>query len=113
LSDPERDFAASRPLNIREVDENPLCGFGSQVDFVGGVLGDSLKRLEHKIELLNVGELEFAALRAGDFVLDDIPHDSGVLPPCRDSPVEVLDEVVGTVTGSAAFAGNQRVTESR
>ena len=69
LADAERQLFACRALDVIEVDENALRRLGTQIHGVLRVLGHALKRLEHQVELTDIGKVVLAAGGAGDVVL--------------------------------------------
>ncbi len=69
LCDSERRLLAGRRLHVLEVDEDPLCGLGTEIRRVRVVLDGTDKRLEHEVELPGLGEsVTLAAVRAGTAV---------------------------------------------
>ena len=59
-------------LDVSEVYENTLCGFGTKVDFVLAVLSYTLEGLEHKVELTDISEVVCAAIGARNVLFVDI-----------------------------------------
>ena len=57
LSDSERNLFASGTLNVFEVNEYTLCGFGAEIHGGSGVFRDADKRFEHKVEFSYAGEV--------------------------------------------------------
>ena len=59
----EGKLSSGRALYTGEVNEDTLRGLGTKVNGVGRILGNTDKGLEHKVELLDVGEIIAAADR--------------------------------------------------
>ena len=108
LAHAERQLAARGALDIGVVDKDALRRFRPQIDLILGVFGNAHKRLEHQVELADVGKIFAAAFRAGDAMLANIcrhlveAHAFGV-------SARVLDELVRAVTGMTVPAVHQRV----
>ena len=112
----ERQLAARRARNIREVDEDALSRFRTQIDFVARVLGHALMRLEHHVELADAGEIVLAAGRAGNVLLLDKRLQLLVRPAVRLDVLAVrlrpiLNELIRAETRLARLAVHQRVVE--
>ena len=73
---------------------------------------DPLEGLEHQVELTDFGEIVLAAVGAGDLMLVDVVGHLLVSPAGDVGAVEVLDEVVGAVTGLALLAVHLGVGEA-
>ena len=56
LGDAEGDLLPAARLDVEEIHENSLRGFGTEVDHGAGVLDGPHERLEHQVELAGVGE---------------------------------------------------------
>ena len=75
LAHAEGQLAPGGALGVDEVGEDALRRLRPQIHGVLGVLGDALERLEHQVELPDVGEIVLAAAGAGDVVLlDEVLH---------------------------------------
>ena len=116
---PNGQLLAGGALDVVEVDEDALRGLGAEVDGVLCVLGDALERLEHEVELTDIGEVVLAAGGAGDVVLfDKVLHlllgegvdGLGKLEAGLGAPV--LDELVGAEALMALAAVHQRIGEA-
>ena len=112
LCNAERNLLAACSLNVREVYKNTLSGFGTKVNFVLAVLGNTLKCLEHKIELTNVCKIVLAAVGAGNSLFFDVVHHLLISPACNVCTVKILDKVVGTVTCFTFLTVHKRVGKS-
>ena len=55
LGDTEREFHTSGFLDVEEVDEDPLRGFRTQVNFVGTLCHGTHFGFEHQVKLANFG----------------------------------------------------------
>ena len=119
LADAERELFARGALDVIEVDEDALRGLGTEVDGVLCVLGHALERLEHEVELTDIGEVVLAAGGAGDVVLfDKVLHlllgegvdGLGKLEAGLGAPV--LDDLVGAEALMALAAVHQRIGEA-
>ena len=108
----EGQLFAGGALDVGEVDKDALCGLRTEVQLRLGVLGNTLIGLEHQVELADVGEVRLAAVRAGNLLFPNVVHHLLVAPAGRVGAVEVLDEVVGTVSGLAGLAVHERVREA-
>ena len=117
LCNAEGNLLTGGSCNILEVDEDTLCGFGTEVQGVGGVFGNALERLEHQVELTDIGKVSGAAGRAGDVVFLDIVlhfsvgHTCGIVGEVVFCNV-FFDELVRTVTGLTDLAVHKRVGEA-
>ena len=110
---------AGGALGVDEVGEDALRRLRPQIHGVLGILGDALERLEHQVELTDIGEVVLAAAGAGDVVLlDKVLHlllGEGVdglaeLEAVLVAPV--LDELVGAEALLALLAVHQRIGEA-
>ena len=119
LAHAEGQLAAGGALGIDEVGEDALRRLRPQVHGVLGILGDALERLEHQVELPDVGEVVLTAGGAGDVVvLDEVLHlllgegidGLGQLHAVLAAPV--LDELVGAKALLALLAVHQRIGEA-
>ena len=119
LAHAEGQLAAGGALGVDKVGEDALRRLGTQIHGVLGILGDALERLEHQVELSDVGEVVFAAGGAGDaLVLDEILHlllgegvdGLGQLHAVLAAPV--LDELIGAEALLALLAVHQGVGEA-
>ena len=119
LAHAEGQLAAGGALGVDEVGEDALRRLRPQIHGVLGILGDALERLEHQVELTDVGEVVLAAAGAGDVVLlDKVLHlllGEGVdglaeLEAVLVAPV--LDELVGAEALLALLAVHQRIGEA-
>ena len=119
LAHAEGQLAAGGALGVDEVGENALGRLGPQIHGVLGILGDALERLEHQVELADIGEIMLAAGGAGDVVLlNEILHlllgervdGLGQLHFFLLAPV--LDELVGPEALLALPAVHQRIGEA-
>ena len=63
----ERNAHTRGTLNVFEVYEYALCGFGAEINGVYAVFGNALKSFEHKVELSYRRKIAFAANGACDF----------------------------------------------
>ena len=119
LADAEGQLAAGGALGVHKVGEDALGRLGTEIDGVLGVLGDALERLEHQVELADIGEVVLAAAGAGDVVLlhkvlhlllgegvDGLAELKAVLV------APVLDEFVGAEALLALLAVHQRIGEA-
>ncbi len=119
LADAERELLSGGSLDILEVHENALCCLGTQINRIGRIFRDALERLEHQIELTDIGPVKTAAGRAGNLELVDEAHHF-VIAPAVDTAVErhimclrvVLDQIVSAKTFAAGLAVHQRIRES-
>ena len=114
MSYTERNFTSRGTLNVKEVDENPLRGFGAEIKGAYRVFGYALKSFEHKIKLSYAGKIAVAADRAFDFVLGDVVFHLFVRPTGKIDFETVFcgvifDKIIGSVTGFAGFAIHKRV----
>src|SRR6185295_10081804 len=57
LRDPERRLAPCELGDVLEVDEDPLCRLGPEVDVDAGLLHRTDSRLEHEVELPRLGQI--------------------------------------------------------
>ena len=119
LTHAEGQLAAGGALGVDEVGEDALGRLRPQVHGVLGVLGDALERLEHQVELPDVGEVMLAAGGAGNVpVLDEVLHlllGEGVDGLGQGHAVlaaPVLDELVGAEALFALLAVHQGVGEA-
>ena len=119
LAHAEGQLAAGGALGIDEVGEDALRRLRPQVHGVLGILGDALERLEHQVELPDVGEVVLTAGGAGDvLVLDEVLHlllgegidGLGQLHAVLAAPV--LDELVGAEALLALLAVHQGIGEA-
>ena len=119
LAHAEGQLAAGGALGVDEVGEDALRRLRPQVHGVLGILGDALERLEHQVELPDVGEVVLTAGGAGDVVvLDEVLHlllgegidGLGQLHAVLAAPV--LDELVGAKALLALLAVHQRIGEA-
>ena len=119
LAHAEGQLAAGGALGVDEVGEDALGRLGPQIHGVLGILGDALERLEHQVELADIGEIMLAAGGAGDVVLlNEILHlllgervdGLGQLHFFLLAPV--LDELVGPEALLALPAVHQRIGEA-
>ena len=119
LAHAEGQLAAGGALGVDEVGEDALRRLRPQVHGVLGILGDALERLEHQVELTDVGEVVLAAGGAGDvLVLDEVLHlllgegvdGLGQLHAVGLAPV--LDELVGAEALLALLAVHQGIGEA-
>ncbi len=119
LADAEGQLAAGGALGVDEVGEDALGRLGTEIDGVLGVLGDSLERLEHQVELADIGEVVLAAGGAGDvLLLHKVLHlllGEGVdglaeLKAVLVAPV--LDQLIGAEALLALLAVHQRIGEA-
>ena len=69
LADAEGQLAAGGALGVHKVGEDALGRLRPQIHGVLGILGDALERLEHQVELADIGEVVLAAAGAGEVVL--------------------------------------------
>ena len=119
LAHAEGQLAAGGALGVDEVGEDALRRLRPQIHGVLGILGDALERLEHQVELTDVGEVVLAAAGAGDVVLlDEVLHlllGEGVdglaeLEAVLVAPV--LNELVGAEALLALLAVHQGIGEA-
>ena len=119
LAHAEGQLAAGGALGIDEVGEDALRRLRPQVHGVLGILGDALERLEHQVELPDVGEVVLTAGGAGDvLVLDEVLHlllgegvdGLGQLHAVGLAPV--LDELIGAEALLALLAVHQGIGEA-
>ena len=119
LTDAEGQLFPGGTLDIVEVHKDALCRFGTEVHSVLGVLRDALKRLEHQVELTDVGEVVLAASGAGNVVLlnevfhldlREGVHRLGQFKARFGAPV--LNELIGAEALVALAAVHQRVGEA-
>ena len=119
LADAEGQLAAGGALGVHKVGEDALGRLGTEIDGVLGILGDALERLEHQVELADIGEVVLAAGGAGEVVLlhkvlhlllgegvDGLAELKAVLV------APVLDEFVGAEALLALLAVHQGVGEA-
>ena len=106
----EGDFFAGGALDVGEVDKDALSGLGPEIQLIFRVLGDALEGFEHQVKGADVGEVVFAAFRAADIVLVDIRLHF-LKAPAGGQSARVLDKLIGTVAGFAAFAVHEGVGE--
>ena len=110
LGHAEGDFFAGGALDVGEVDKDALSGLGPEIQLIFRVLGDALEGFEHQVKGADVGEVVFAAFRAADIVLVDIRLHF-LEAPAGGQSARVLDKLIGTVAGFAAFAVHEGVGE--
>ncbi|MNC09259.1 hypothetical protein D3C75_568780 [compost metagenome] len=116
LADAEGQLLAHGALHILEVDEDALCGFRAQINFVSAGDGNTLMGFEHQVELADVRIVEGAAIRAHNVVLADQIHhlvEAQAVHNHLDALViqGVLNNFVGAVAGLTLFAVHHRVVE--
>ena len=71
----EGEFFTRGALNVVEVHENALCGFGAEINGACAIFGYADKSFEHKVELFDIGELFAAALRtANTLIFNELSH---------------------------------------
>ena len=58
-------------LYIHKVHKDTLCGLGTEVNGILGILGHTLECLEHQVELSDIGEVVLSAGRARNIVVFD------------------------------------------
>ena len=115
LANAEGQLAAGGALDVGEVDEDALCGFGPQVHRGGGVLGHANLGLEHQVKLADGGEVVLAAVGANHFLVGG--NESVHLLKAHGIHVDSLtgltglNQLVSALTGAAALAVHQRVGE--
>ena len=117
LTDAEGHLAAGGAGHVLELNENTLCGLGTEVDGVGGILGNTDEGLEHQVELTDGSEVTAAAGGANDVLFLDVVHHLIVGPTggvVLQAVLEgvVLDELVGSVAGTADLAVHEGVGEA-
>ena len=116
LADTEGQLAAGGALDVGKVDENALCGLGTQVAGRRAVLGNTDGSLEHQVELADGGKVMLAADGADDLGVggDEFVH----LVKGHGIDVHALalltlgDELVRAVAALAGAAVQQRVREA-
>ena len=102
-------------LDVGEVYENALGGFGPQIDGGGGVLGDADLGLEHQVEFADGGEVVLAAVGADHFLV--LGHELVHFLKAHGVHVDALprlaglDQLVRPLPGAAALAVHQRIGE--
>ena len=116
LADAERQLAAGRAGDVREVDEDALRGLRAQIDLVARILGHALMGLEHHVELADAGEIVLAAGRTGNLLLLDEAFELLVRPAVRLDLLTVglrpvLDQLIRAEARLAGLAIHQRVVE--
>ena len=119
LADAERQMLSRCSLHILEVDENALRGFGAKIQRVRSVFRDSLKRLEHQVELADIRPVELAAGRTGNLELVDKAHHL-VVGPAVNGAVQrkimflriVLNQIVRAESLAASLAVHKRIGKS-
>ena len=105
----ERHAHTRSALNVFEVDENTLRGFGTEVDGVYRIFGHTLKCLKHQVEFSYRREIAFAADGANDFFVRDKRFQS-VVVHTFDFYIKlvffavIFRKVVGAVARFTAFA---------
>ena len=74
LCNTERNFFSCSTLDICEVHEDTLCGFGTEIKFRLAVLCNTLKGLEHEIKLSYIRKVVFSAVGTYYFMLIYVIH---------------------------------------
>ena len=74
----ERNFGAHRTLNVLEVYELALSGFGAEIDLVLISVRDAPRRLEHEVEVSYRRPVELSAYGAFNLMFVDIRLHFGV-----------------------------------
>ena len=106
-------------MYIFKVYENTLCRLRAKVNHALGVFCYTLEGLEHQVKFTDLGEIVFAAGRAGDLMfLDILLH--LLVAPAVDAVRKlqaiffciILDHLVSAETLMALFTIHQRITES-
>ena len=71
----ERKLFTACTLNVCKVNKNALSSFGTEVNYVFSVLGNTLEGFKHKVKLTNIGKIMLSAGRTGDIVVfNEILH---------------------------------------
>ena len=119
LTDTERHFLSRRTLNVYEVGENTLSGFGAQINGVFRVLGYALESFEHQVKLTDIGEVVMLARGAGNVVLFDESFHFGLRKRVdglgqrkTGFRAPVFDEFVGAETLVTLAAIEKRIGKS-
>ncbi len=112
LCNAEGDLLAGSSLDVCEVYEDTLSGLRTEIELGLAVLGNALESLEHKVELTDIGEILLAAVGAYDIVLLDVVHHLLIGPAGNVCAVEILNEIVSTVTSLALLAVHERIREA-
>ena len=119
LSDTEGKLLTGSSLHVCEVYKDTLSGFGTKINGVLCVLGNTLEGLEHQVELTDIGEVVLAAGGAGDVVvLNKVLHFllaegiDGLLEGNTLLSTPVLNKLVGTETLLALTAIHKRIGEA-
>ena len=114
LADTKGQLAAGGALDVGKVDENALCGLGTQVAGRRAVFGNTDGSLEHQVELADGGKVMLAADRADDVLVvgDELIHLIKAHSIHIDLGMLLTDQFIGTVAGLAGTAVQQGVREA-
>ena len=111
----ERNFFSRSPLNVPEIDEDALSSFRSQVYLRLRVFCNSLKGLEHQVELAYARKVGLAALGTCDLVLSDVFFEFLVRPAVYYHIFDTVlvhiffYQLISPESGLAALAVYQRI----
>ena len=117
LRNTEGQLFARGALCCGEVYKDTLRGFGTKINGVCVIFGNTDKGLEHQVELLDVSKIMAAALRASDALLFDVGSHFLKAPSGRvviETILEcvIFNELVCSVTHFALLAVHKGVGET-
>ena len=117
LTDTERHAQTGGTLYVREVYENTLRRFGTEVYGVCRIFRNALERLEHQIEFTDRGEIGVSADRTNDLMLGNKRFQSVVVHRLYFNVQTffcyvIFHEIIRAVTGFTALTIHQGIGET-